>query len=73
MGILIFLLIVFGIGKMLSTTNSPTGSKRSHDPKTPLGLKKHSLQQVNDYAKGKDITMATLNEVYLYMTVVYKD
>lgn len=35
MGILIFLLIVFGIGKMLSTTNNSTGSKRSHAKKLP--------------------------------------
>ena len=35
MGILIFLLIVFGIGKMLSTTNNSTGLKRSHDKKLP--------------------------------------
>ena len=28
---------------------------------------------VNDYAKGKDNTMATINEVYLYMTIGYKD
>jgi DNA-binding Xre family transcriptional regulator len=41
--------------------------------KNSLGIKETSLQQVNDYAKGKDITMATLNEVYLYMTIGYKD
>ena len=41
--------------------------------KNSLGIKETALQQVNDYAKGKDITMATINEVYLYMTIGYKD
>ena len=35
MGILIFLLIVCGIGKMLNTAHNSTGAKRSHDKKPP--------------------------------------
>ncbi len=35
MGILIFLLIVFGIGKLLSTKNNSSNPRRSHDKKLP--------------------------------------